>query len=114
MAFKFIGISQHGEIHIYHSFDHLTAVAKGGKAPGELWWSHGIAIHSATNNIYVAEGSNDFPRVSVFSDSGEFLHSYAHKHMKSFGGIAIHESNVYVTDYRVHAVFHFKIEAESS
>ena len=94
--------------------DHLTAVAKRGKAPGELWYPRGVAIDPATNYIYVAEeGFNDnFARVSKFSESGEFLNSYTHKDMNALWGIAIHGNNLYVTDWEIHTVFHLKIEAD--
>ena len=92
--------------------DHLTAVAKGGQAPGELWCPRGVAIDPATNHIYVTERGFIFSRVSIFSEFGEFLNSYTHEHMESLWGIAIHGNNLYVTDDWVHAVFHFKIEAD--
>ena len=92
--------------------DHLTAVAKKGKVPGELWYPCGVAIAPATNYIYVAEGGLNFARVSIFSESGEYLNNYTHEHMKSLWGIAIHGNNLYVTDYMVHAVFHLKLEAD--
>ena len=102
------------EIHKYHSIDHLTAVGIQGKAHGELWNARGVAIHPVTNDIYIAEGgiNPNFARVSIFSKSGEYLNSYTHKLMKSLVGIAIHENNAYVTDWKVHAVFHLKIEAD--
>ena len=92
--------------------DHLTAVAKRGKAPGELYCPSGLAIDLVTNQIYVAEGSVNFARVSIFSESGEYLKSYTHEHMKSLWGIAIHGNNLYVTDCEADAVFHLKIEAD--
>ena len=97
-----------------HPVDHLTAVAKIGKAPGELWCPRGVAIDPVTNHIYVAEGglNYNFARVSIFSESGKFLSIYSHEHMKALCGIAIHGNNLYVTDYEVHAVFHLKIEAD--
>ena len=96
----------------YHDMRPTVAVAKEGKAPGELWDPNCVAIDPATNHIYVAEGGFNFARVSIFSESGEFLNSYTHEHMKSLWGIAIHENNLYVTDWVVHAVFHLKIEAD--
>ena len=92
--------------------DHLTAVARRGKAPGKLCYPNGVAIDPATNHIYVAEGSCGFARVSIFSKSGEYLNRYTHEDMRSLYGIAIHDNNVYVTDRLVHAVFHLKIEAD--
>ena len=78
--------------------DHLTAVAKRGQAPGELWYPIGVAIDPGTNHIYVAEAGFNFSRVSIFSDFGEFLNSYNHEYMKALYGIAIHGNNLYVTD----------------
>ena len=98
----------------YHQMNHAVAVAKRGKAPSELWNPLGVAIDPNTNHIYVAEGGvfSDFARVSIFSDTGEYLNSYTHEHMGSLNGIAIHGNNLYVTDCGVHAVFHIKIEAD--
>ena len=98
----------------YHDMRPTVAVAKEGQAPGELWFPRGVAIDPATNHIYVAEGSKypNFARVSIFSESGEFLNSYTHEHMESLCGIAIHGNNLYVTDWKVHAVFHLKIETD--
>ena len=94
--------------------DHLTAVARRGKAPGELWNPRGVVIDTATKHIYVAEGGSfhNFARVSTFSESGEYLNSYTHEYMESLWGIAVHGNNVYVTDWDVHAVFHLKIETD--
>ena len=78
--------------------DHLTAVAKAGKSHGKLWNPRGVAINPATNHIYVAEGGYSFERVSIFSESGEYLNSYFHLEMRSLWGIAIHGNNVYITD----------------
>ena len=94
--------------------DHLTAVAKRGKAPGELWYPRGVAIDPATNHMYVTEGgwAPNFARLSLFSESGEYLYSYTNEHMESLWGIAIYQGNLYVTDWKLHAVFHLKIEAD--
>ena len=98
----------------YLQMSHAVAFAKEGKAPGELWFPPGVAIDPTTNHIYVAEGGwkSNFARVSIFSETGEYLNSYTHEHMKSLHGIAIHGNNLYVTDCGVHAVFHIKIEAD--
>ena len=54
----------------------------------------------------------NFARVSIFSETGEYLNNYTHEHMISLHGIAIHGNNLYVTDWAVQAVFHIKIEAD--
>ena len=97
---------------IDHCFDHLTAVAKRDISPGELCSPNCVAIDPATNYIYIAEGGYSyFARVCIFSLSGEFLNSYTHEDMTSLYGIAICGNNLYLTDWRIHAVFHLKIEA---
>ena len=96
----------------YHKMQPIVAVAKKGEAPGELWWPNCVAIEPTTNQIYIAEGMESFARVSVFSESGEYLSSYTNEQMESLWGIAIHGNNLYVTDVEVSAVFHLKIEPE--
>ena len=99
-----------------YSFDHLIACVKEGGAPGELWYPHGVAIDSTKNEIYVAEGNsisfggNNIARVSIFSETGEFLNTFSHPDMKWPYGIAIHTDNVYVSDIMEDSVFHFKME----
>ena len=100
-------------------FDHLIAYVNEGLAPGELWYAHGIAIDSDTNQIFVAEGiyfheisPENIARVSIFSETGEFINTFSHPRMEYPWGIAIHRDNVYVTDSRAHSVFHFKIGAD--
>ena len=99
-------------------FDHLVACVKEGQAPGELWNPNGVAIDHNNNQIYVAEGLyirlrfiRSIARVSIFSETGEFLTSFSHPDMKYPHGIAIRRDNVYVTDLREHCIFHFKVEA---
>ena len=96
-----------------HPVDHLTAIGKRGKTPGQLYNPRGVATDPATNCIYVVEGGFfNSAHVSIFSEWGECLNRYTHEDMKSLCGIAIHRDNMYVTDTRVHAVFHLKIEVE--
>ena len=92
----------------YQEMRPIVAVGKKGKAPGELWYHNGVAIDENTNLIYVAEGSGT-RRVSIFSDTGEFINTFTHQDMREPHGIAIHRDNLYVTDTGVHAVFQFKI-----
>ena len=111
------------EIHNNFLFDRLIACVNQGRAPGELFYPHSVAVDSDTNQIYVADGLsveegpndpeaclNSIARVSIFSEMGEFLDTFSHPDMKWPYGIAIHRNNVYVTDAIVHSVFHFKVE----
>ena len=82
-----------------------------GVAPGELFRPYGVAVDENTNLIYVVEGLHCC-RVSIFSETGEFINTFTHHDMLWPHGIAIHRDNLYVTDPGVNAVFHFKIEAD--
>ena len=95
----------------YQEMRPIVAVGKRGQAPGELWNPNGVAIDENTNLIYVADGL-DSCRVSIFSETGEFINTFTHQDMREPYGIAIHRDNLYVTDREVHAVFQFKIEVD--
>ena len=94
----------------YEEMRPIVAVGKEGLAPGELWSPWGVAIDENTNLIYVAEEGSR--RISIFSETGEFMNTFMHQDMRKPHGIAIHRDNLYVTDTRVHAVFQFKIEVD--
>ena len=95
----------------YQEMRPIVAVGKRGQAPGELLNPNGVAIDENTNLIYVAEGFGSC-RVSIFSETGEFINTFTHQDMREPCGIAIHRDNLYVTDTEVHAVFQFKIEVD--
>ena len=95
----------------YEEMRPIVAVGKKGQAPGELLSPYGVVIDLNTNLIYVAEGEGSC-RVSIFSETGEFINTFTHQDMKTPWGIAIHRDNLYVTDTGVHAVFQFKIEVD--
>ena len=87
----------------------VVAVGKKGNAPGELYYPYGVAVDENTGSIYVVEGF--YSRVSVFSETGDFLSSFLHHGMIPWG-IALHRDNIYVTDLDNNAVVHFKMEQQ--
>ena len=87
----------------------VVAVGKEGIAPGELYIPYGLAIDENTGYIYVVENSD---RISVFSETGDFLNIFSHKGMTSPWGIALHRDNIYVTGKMSHTMFHFKMEQQ--
>ena len=95
----------------YEEMRPIVAVGKIGHAPGELYHPYGVAIDENTNLIYVAEGLGSC-RVSIFSETGEFINTFTHQDMREPYGIAIHRDNLYMTDTKVHGVFQFKIEID--
>ena len=92
----------------YDRMSCVVAVGKEGKAPEDLFSPEGVAIDVNTGYIYVAEWFAS--RVSVFSETGDFLNIFSHKGMTYPWGIALRRDNIYVTDSRSNTVFHFKIE----
>ena len=88
----------------------VVAVGKKGTAPGELYFPRGIAIDENTGYIYVTEVFGS--RVSVFSETGDFLNTFSHQDMRFPWGIALHRDNIYVTDLTSDSVFHFKMEQQ--
>ena len=89
----------------------VVAVGKEGIAPGELNSPSGVAIDENTGYIYVVEGFGS-NRVSVFSETGDFINNFSHKGMTSPCGIALHRDNIYVTGKMSHTMFHFKMEQQ--
>ena len=54
------------ESHFSYSFDHLIACVGKGRVPGKLLCPRGVVIHTATNQIYVAEGDRVMNFASVY------------------------------------------------
>ena len=90
----------------FDAFQPVTAVANAGKGPGELDCPTGVAVEERSGNIFVAEYSNS--RVSVFSQTGEYIMSFGTVFQNPLG-IAIQNDNLYVSDWNIHSVFHFKL-----
>ena len=89
----------------------IVAVGKEGGAPGELYDPYGVAIDENTGYIYVTEGFGS-NRVSVFSETGDFINTFPHQDMIFPRGIALHRDNIYVTSLTSDSVFHFKMEQQ--
>ncbi|KAI6658539.1 NHL repeat containing protein [Oopsacas minuta] len=92
----------------YSTFQTSTvATGKKGSGPGELNSPHGVAIHEATNQIFVADYSND--RIEIFSDTGEYLNQLGVRQLNGPWGMAIHEENVYVSCCVDHTINQFTL-----
>ena len=85
----------------------VVATGKRGDDPGELNYSHGVAIHEETHHIYVANLSNN--RVEIFSEMGEFFHQLGVGQLSYPWGIATHGDSVYVSCYHDHTVCKFSL-----
>ena len=89
----------------------IVATAIRGSAPGELNNPCGVAIDDNTNRVYVIE-TRESCRISVFSETGEFVNAIQNPHMTQPHGVAVHGDNLYVTDVVAHGVFQFKLNPE--
>ena len=85
----------------------VVATGKTGRAPGELYYPSGVAIHDETHQIFVVNRSND--RVEIFSESGEFLYLLGVGQLSDPRGIVIHGDSVYVSCWRDHTVSKFSL-----
>ncbi|KAI6649663.1 E3 ubiquitin-protein ligase TRIM71-like [Oopsacas minuta] len=79
------------------------------KAPGELNYPTGIAIHYQTGNIYIADCSNH--RVQVFSNNGHYLFMFSEK-MNNPIGICITQNMVFVTQYSGNCINKYELEGK--
>ena len=73
----------------------VVATGKNGRAPGELNWSRGVAIHEETHQIFVANMANG--KVDIFSETGEFFSQLGVGQLSYPCVIAIHGDSLYVS-----------------
>ena len=73
----------------------IAATVKKGSDPSELDFPLGVAIHSDTHQIFVANDNNH--RVEIFSETGEFLSQLGVGQLSEPWGIATHGDNIYVS-----------------
>ena len=79
-----------------HTF--IVATGKNGRAPGELDYPSGVAIHEDTHQIFIASSLND--RVEIFSEMGEFLSQLGVGQLFYPYCITIHGDSLYVSSCR--------------
>ena len=85
----------------------IVATGKEGRAPGELRYPCGVAIHEETHHIFVANRDNN--RVEIFSETGEFLSQLGVGQLSYPYGIDIHGDSLYVSCYWDHTVSKFSL-----
>ena len=85
----------------------MAATGKIGRAPGELNYPRGVAIHDETHQIFVMNQFNQ--RVEIFSETGEFLYQLGLGQLSLPYGIAIHGDSVYVSCWGGHTVSKFSL-----
>ena len=87
---------------------HTPVVTTGrkGRAPGELNWPSGVAIHKETHRIFAANFINH--RVDIFSER-EFISQLGVGQLYHPFGIAIHWDSLYVSCRGDHTVSKFSL-----
>ena len=85
----------------------IVATAKKGRAPGELNWPLGVAIHEDTHQIFVVNQMNH--RVEIFSETGEFLYQLGVGQLSTPHGIATHGDSLYVSCWGDYTVSKFSL-----
>ena len=101
------------EVPVVPRYDRMRCVVAVGKeegVPRQIYDPHGVAIDENTRYIYVPECVGS--RVSVFSETGDFLNSFSHQDMNLPCGIALNRDNIYVTALMSDLLFHFKMEQQ--
>ena len=83
----------------------VLAVGMEGTANNELYEPRGLASDEPNQLIYIADCVNS--RIQVVSFAGKYLKRFGQGILKSPWGIAVTEDNVFVTDYRLHALLQF-------
>ena len=89
-----------------------VSVGKRGRAEGELYWPHGVAVDEKSKLIYVAERGCGYytGNISVFSVTGEYIDRFCEGQVNQPYGIIISEDNdVFVSDSGSHCVYKFKL-----
>ena len=90
----------------YGTFQIPTVVTgKQGKAPGELYYPRSVAINEATNQIFVANCSNN--QIDIFSETGEYLNHLGE--LPGPYGIAIDENCLFVSSIMSHTISKYSL-----
>ena len=85
------------------------SVCEKGTGPGQLYSPYGIAYDEASHLIYVTDSNDMSSRVCVFSEEGEYIHSFSEGELVDPVGIAISKGNIYVSDHFLSTIFHYKL-----
>ena len=73
----------------------IVATGKKGRAPGELHFPVGVAIHENTHQIFIVNHYND--RVEIFSETGEYFCQLGVGQLYRPHGIATYRDSIYVS-----------------
>ena len=86
------------------------SVCEEGTGPGQLCRPFGVAYDETSHLIYVVDsGVRLFGRVCVFSEEGEYIHSFGEGELGIPIGVAISGDNIYVSEFLKCTIFHYKL-----
>ena len=86
------------------------SVCEEGTGPGQLCRPFGVAYDETSHLIYVVDsGVRLFGRVCVFSEEGEYIHSFGEGELGIPIGVAINGDNIYVSEFLKCTIFHYKL-----
>ena len=85
------------------------SVCEGGTGPGQLYSPNETAYDETNHLIYVANYSFKSSRVCVFSEEGEYIHSFGKGELVGPVGVAISGENIYVSEFLKCTIFRYKL-----
>ena len=87
----------------------LISVCEKGTGPGQLSLPNEIAYNETSHLIYVADVCFKSGRVCVFSEEGEYIHSFVQGELVDPVGVAISGDNIYVSDTLKCTILRYKL-----
>ena len=85
------------------------SVCEEGTGPGQLYTPRGIAYDETNHLIYVVDCSLMSGRVCVFSEEGEYIHSFGQGKLSNPFGVAISGENMYISEILKYTILHYKL-----
>ena len=97
----------HNYVPNYETFQHLTVAGEYGSSHGRLLHPTALSVQPTTGHIFVSDMPNS--RIKIYSENLDYLKYFGLPHLRYPHGVLVHEESVYVTDLKLHAIFHFSL-----
>ncbi|KAI6648900.1 Tripartite motif-containing protein [Oopsacas minuta] len=88
----------------------ILKVCERGRGNGELTNPKGIAVDSASNELYICDKSNC--RIQVLTTEGKYLRSFGTDHLKEPRSICLSKEEVFVTDKAKESIVKFSLAGQ--
>ena len=104
--------SENDCIHVYTTeLQYVRKIGSHGDAPGKF--NHIRDISSDENgNLYVSDHRNNYSRIQVLSNGGEFLHLFGCDRVRGPRGVSVAGQYVYVANWNNHDISVFTTMGE--